>query len=340
MRLPNGYGTVCKMSGKRRRPWMARLKSEYSSDGMKLTQTRQIVGYYRTKQEALEALQAYHLDPVDLADRSTFADLFALWIAEKALSVGTRTVTSYKAAFNKCLAIHNIPIRDIKLQQLQAVLDTYPNASKSTLDNITIVISNVYSYAMRTDLIRKDLSKYISIHAYADPTGKHKPFTVKEIAALWTMPQSIERDVVLILLYTGWRVTELLDMPRENIDLTANTMTGGKKTKAGRGRVVPIHSTILPMVKQYASAPVPFDVPYQDVYDWMKEHTGHMPHDTRHTFISELKSRGADSVCIERIVGHESKSITEKVYTHKDLAELRRTVELVQYKDIAMSAAM
>jgi hypothetical protein len=35
-----------------------------------------------------------------------------------------------------------------------------------------------------------------------------------------------------------------------------------------------------------------------------------------------------------------SKGVTDKVYTHKDIAELRSTVELVQYKDITMSAAM
>ena len=79
---------------------------------------------------------------------------------------------------------------------------------------------------------------------------------------------------------------------------------------------------------------MPFDISYPAFFEWMKSNTGHIPHDTRHTFISELQSRGADHICIERLVGHSSKGVTDKVYTHKDIQELRQTVELLAYKDI------
>ena len=72
----------------------------------------------------------------------------------------------------------------------------------------------------------------------------------------------------------------------------------------------------------------------------MKTNLRHIPHDTRHTFISELQSRGADHICIERLVGHASKGITDTVYTHKDIQELRRTVEMIAYKDIQMNAVI
>lgn len=335
MRLPNGYGSIVKMSGNRRRPYCVRLGASYSSDGRTLTETRPVLGYYSTRKEALEALHEFHHNPYDLTNKSTFRDIYSLWIREKELTVSKTTLNSYKAAFNKCIAVHDMSIVDIKLPHLQAVIDTYPNVSKSTLDNIIIVMHGVMSYCAMNDLIPKDPSVYLKIRAYTDPTGKHKPFTVKEIAALWEMDESVERDITLILLYTGWRIRELLEMPSENIDLKALTMKGGKKTKAGKDRIVPIHPRILPLVEKYITAPVPT---YDTMREWMKATTGHMPHDTRHTFISELQSRGADHVCIERIVGHVSKNITDKVYTHKDIAELRRTVELIQYKDIAMSA--
>ena len=338
MRLPNGYGSVTKCQGKLRKPWRVFLGAEYSSDGRSLTTKRRVLGYYSTKREALDALHAYHMDPTRLDCSITFSDIFGRWMKEKRVS--KTTVTSYKAAFNKCVAIHDTPINEIKLAQLQAVLDTYPNLSKSSLDNIIVVMKGVFTYALRNDLISKDPSAYVTVRDYADPTGKHKPFTAREIASLWAMPQSRERDITLILLYTGWRVRELLEMPRDKVDVDALIMTGGKKTKAGKDRVVPIHSRIVPLVEQYMKKPEPFHCDYTTLLNWMMEHTGHRCHDTRHTFISELQSRGADKVCVERLVGHVSKGVTDKVYTHKDIAELRSTVELVQYKDITMSAAM
>lgn len=75
----------------------------------------------------------------------------------------------------------------------------------------------------------------------------------------------------------------------------------------------------------------------KEIRAWMKQNTGHICHDTRHTFISELQSRGADHICIERLVGHSSHGITDKVYTHKDIHELRKAVELVEYKDITVT---
>lgn len=339
MRLPNGYGSITKMSGKRRKPYCVRLGCEYTSDGLHLTETRRILGYYATKREAIEALHEFHRDPYDIADTSTFAELYARWIAEKQLTVGTNALTSYRAAFKKCVAVHDLPIHDIKLSQLQAILDTFSKQSQSSLNNIIIVMRGVCEYAMRNELIRKDPSQFLQIRAYAAPTGKHKVFTAAEIGAVWDMPPSLERDLTLILLYSGWRVNELLEMPADKVDMTALTMRGGMKTKAGKDRLVPIHSRIVPLMEKYA-ATMPFDISDQALRDWMKANVGHIPHDTRHTFISELQSRGADHICIERLVGHASKSITDKVYTHKDVMELRDTVEMIAYKDITMTAAV
>lgn len=58
--------------------------------------------------------------------------------------------------------------------------------------------------------------------------------------------------------------------------------------------------------------------------------TQHTIHDCRHTFTSLLDSAGANPICIDRLVGHASKNITSKVYTHKDIEELRTTIESIK----------
>ena len=336
MRLPKGYGTITKLSGNRRKPYWVRLGCEYTSDGKKLTETRPTLGYYATKTEALEALHAYHRDPYDVSNRSTFADIYDKWITEKS-SLSSNTIYSYKAAYAKCQPIWDIPLADLRLHHYQAVLDSVSDQSASTVNNVKVVLSGVSAYGMRHELISKDYTEYVKT-AHAESKPIHDVFTPSEIHALWSMTQSIERDITLILLYSGWRIRELLEMPGESIDMTALTMTGGKKTAAGKNRVVPIHSAIKDIIGSYADSPQPFDVRYDHIKQWIKDHTKHLPHDTRHTFISELQDRGADHICIQRLVGHVSDNVTDKVYTHKDIQRLREAIELISYRDIKMLA--
>lgn len=53
------------------------------------------------------------------------------------------------------------------------------------------------------------------------------------------------------------------------------------------------------------------------------------PHECRHTFRSRLDSAGANKVCIDRIMGHKSKGTGERVYTHKNIEELKMNIELI-----------
>ena len=55
----------------------------------------------------------------------------------------------------------------------------------------------------------------------------------------------------------------------------------------------------------------------------------HTPHECRHTFRSRLDSAGANKVCIDRLMGHKSKGTGERVYTHKNIEELRMNIELI-----------
>ena len=43
MKLPNGYGSVAKLTGNRRRPYMVRITTGFTDDGRQLMK---ILGYY------------------------------------------------------------------------------------------------------------------------------------------------------------------------------------------------------------------------------------------------------------------------------------------------------
>ena len=57
----------------------------------------------------------------------------------------------------------------------------------------------------------------------------------------------------------------------------------------------------------------------------------HTPHECRHTFRSALDSADGNKRCIDLIMGHKSKDVGERIYTHKTLTELKATVELITY---------
>ena len=49
MRNPNGYGSIIKLSGKRRKPFAVRVTIGWNNNGK---QIYKYIGYYKTKQEA------------------------------------------------------------------------------------------------------------------------------------------------------------------------------------------------------------------------------------------------------------------------------------------------
>lgn len=82
MRKPNGYGSITKLSGKRRKPYLVRAAAVevYHADTGEITLERPQIGTFATRREADIALAHYNHDPYDLStEKLTFADVFQLY---------------------------------------------------------------------------------------------------------------------------------------------------------------------------------------------------------------------------------------------------------------------
>ena len=55
----------------------------------------------------------------------------------------------------------------------------------------------------------------------------------------------------------------------------------------------------------------------------------HRPHETRHTFITKAKECNIDEYILKLIVGHTIDDITEKVYTHRTIEQLKAEMEKI-----------
>ena len=353
MRRPNGKGSVYKLKDtRRRRPWAARITVEWTMENGEVRQVRKAVGYFATKAEAMDALDEFNVDPWDIGNRSTFAELFKIWLDEKMSTgggygrpIGEKAVYSYRAAFKRCAQLHDREIGKISPAELQAVINESAGASKSTLNNILTVIKGVYEIAMRNNLIPKDRSQFITI-PHKD-VKNHGAFTKTEIRRIYSAYPCPEKDIVVLLIHTGWRISELLEMTRDNVDIDAMTFRGGKKTAAGKNRLVPIHPHIQHIVRMYYDRAGDGGLFVQDTKDkyqvnkvaasvnsFLKVITDgqRTAHSARACFATQCEVKGIPACVRDRLGGWSPKGNTaEKVYIDLDVDQLRAEVEKLDF---------
>lgn len=356
MRLPNGFGNVSKLSGKRRNPWRARKTAGWVMDEatQKVKQTYVTIGYYPTRQLALQALSDYNANPYDLdANKITFAEVYERWSAKKFEEISASNINGYKASYKLCESIYNKKMSEIKLIHLQAIVD---NAGKNfpTLKKLKIMLNQVFDFAVMHEIIPKDrhIVEYLNI-GKEEKSTLHYRFTNEEIDTLWRWAPGNEYvQVILMLIYSGVRPGELFNTKCSSVDLEAGFFTIEKGKTVNAARKVPIHDKTLPFFKHWMSkgteylitnlsggrfdffanhgayvntfwTPILRDIGILEYTNAKGEVAEHLPDDTRHTFTTMWKEKKLDEAMRRKIQGHSGKGIGEIVYTHFELEKLR-----------------
>lgn len=339
MKLPNGYGSVTKLTGNRRRPYMVRITTGFTNEGRQLMK---ILGYYAKRTEALNALAEYNQSPYDAGNINlTFAQVHERW--ETATYVdGKEQNRQYKSAYQRCKPLWDIPFKDIKTAQFQQVINDCDKgyASKKA---IRVVCNLMTKYALANDIIVKNYVELTKLPPQVE-SGIHNPLTQQELAVLWKNSHNIKVQAVLILCYTGMRPTELVKVEKANVDLENKFFVGGMKTAAGRGRKIPIADKIFTFFKDACERStgkcifsdengknISYDKyrhrywePVMDMFAM-----DHLPGDGRHTCASLLDDKDVNAKIKKLILGHASSDVTERVYTHKTLEQLLEAINLI-----------
>ena len=117
MKNPNGYGSVVKLSGNRRKPFCARKTSGWNDKGHPIYL---VIGYYAERQDAMIALAEYNRNPFDIdLSKITMKELFEKWSARDFQKMSKSSASSHKSAFKHCTNLHNLPYKNIKAYQMQ-----------------------------------------------------------------------------------------------------------------------------------------------------------------------------------------------------------------------------
>lgn len=268
---------------------------------------------------------------------TTVIELFNEWLQQTKLT--TTTVSGYVSAFNQSKMLHDRKIRDVKIIDLENAMNELKPSMQTAFKNI---YQHIYKQAIKNDVLEKNLADFIT--PAQKPKGNRQPFELLHIGQIKDFNHKYN-DITVILLYTGLRIRELLEIEKKNVHLDKRYMIGGKKTKAGQNRVIPIHDNIYPLIEKHFNSsnayliennggPVSYYTFMHTYWNRLKKHLGtnHTPHCTRHTFITYADKHGLNQIAVKKIVGHTTGDITGDVYTHKNIKLLLDEINKLKFE--------
>lgn len=267
----------------------------------------------------------------------TLRQLFNEWLPIHSKSISNSAVKSYHIAFKHISNIADMPITDIHFQHLQYVINSMhvKGLSYSSCKKVRTLLNQLFNYAIIKDYSITNYAIHLNLGPNI-PTIRRRVFTRQQINKLW-MIDTPYSHMILILLYTGLRIGELLNLRKQDINKRSSCLiVRHAKTKAGEGRIIPIHHRIMPKIEQLyiSTSEYLFTISYttfrKHFKDIMKQlNCKHTIHDTRHTFASLLDSVAPPNA-LRSLLGHKQGDITTRGSTHKTIRELRKAVELLK----------
>ena len=84
----------------------------------------------------------------------------------------------------------------------------------------------LFTFAMKNDIVEKDYAKYVEV-GQREGVVNRTPFSQEEIDKLFKYEEQFDYlDTILIMIYSGLRTGELLDIRIENVYLDERYMIG------------------------------------------------------------------------------------------------------------------
>lgn len=366
IRLPNGYGQIRKLSRKCYNQYgVYPPQLETDQDGRRLPVKaicyvpswtvafavltaykagRYYPGYELTLTDSPETLAAALADygrvrrsllGIPEPQAPTFREVYEAYYHDKfetgkAYSKSSRD--GCRTGFKNLAPLHDRSIKDIKLDDLQSIIDDCP-LKHASVEMMVHVLKQVYKYADAHELVDRDISKFIKIKR-PDDDEHGVAFTEDELAILWDHREDPTIELLLIMCFAGYRIGSYKTL---QVNLEERYFLGGNKTKAGKDLCIPIHTGIYDLVKARMSRHkhllyVSTETYRQSLYEALARLNipRHTPHDCKHTFSALCEKYGVNERDRKRMLGHAVGDITNDIYGHRNLEDLRAEIEKIQ----------
>ena len=337
-RNPNGYGSVVKLGGHRRKPFASRVTTGWS-DGK---QIYKYIGYYEKREDAMAALADYNRGLLNIeTNKVTFKELGERWLEVGTVEMKEGSIKQYRQSFNSCEKLHDLRIVDITADAIQRLLDE-SGKSKNTNGQIRSFIKQVFDYAIANKVVSFSPIPYVKVRGRDKRKGIR--FSDEHIQWMWDNQDKEYVDVMLLLTYTGMRITELLTLEKSAITLEGRYIIWGIKTEAGIDRTIPISKKIIPLIEKRMSGDSELLITnnkgreltyrvFRKVFNSylleMNADPTHVIHDLRRTTVSMLSDAGVALPIIQKIVGHQGDNVTTQVYLDASVESLIEAIDKI-----------
>lgn len=346
-RLPNGFGQISFIKGQNlRKPFRAMVTVSKDENGKPVCKPLRPNAYFKTYNEAYEALMEYHKDPFKISSKITIEELYELW--QKDFKQSHDWYKSLKTAWAYCSKIYKVEVRAIRIRHVKDCIENgvilkNGEEKKPTIYTQRLIRSFLISlldYALEYDLIDHNYAKDVNMATVAEVNSNinrrtHHAFDQKTVDELWKISSDDIAAMILVQTYTGMRPQEITAIERDNLNLDEWYMVGGMKTKNGKERIIPIHEKIRSLILKFydESADNKYLFPvhsYRMYHKYFKRLLpDNYPHDPRKTFITYAKKYKVNDFAIKRIVGHALNDVTEESYTERSVAWLHEELQKI-----------
>ncbi|WP_428386932.1 tyrosine recombinase XerC [Mucisphaera sp.] len=243
----------------------------------------------------------------------------------------------------------------VLIRDFLAKLDTF-GYSSATMARKIATLRSFYKWMLKVELVESN--PMLLIRTPKQTKRLPRAITVEQIEKLLAAPDNREtlgardRAILETLYSTGVRVSELVDLNRNDLDLDSQTLLVRGKGK--KERIVPLGSHAMAAIRHYLMLLEPdprFAKLRQDSLSepttplFVNKNGGRLssrsvrrkldkylleigldpsisPHTLRHSFATHLLDNGADLRSVQELLGHQSLSTTQ-VYTHLSSQRMR-----------------
>lgn len=359
----NGMGTAFK----RGKTWTACVTVGWilpDDPGKPKRPVRRTKGGFPTKKEAI-AYCPQLLAHGDEVRQITMQQLWNEWSTMYAPRVGKSTMDNYLYAYKHFRPLHGMYMDRISSDDLQRCMDDCPSG-KRTHQNMKCVAGLLWGYAFDHNIVDKDITD--NLYIGKGSSVQREALTPEEEKVICNSIGKIRyAEYVISLLYLGYRPGEFLQLRKDQLffavlhddetgeDIPVWYFVNGKKTDAGRDRIVIVPDQILEMVlartyvpgtdlmfPQYAfnrKQPPEFkgfkqmsDAYFrEEVFKPMMQQLGiaegKVPYATRHSYADKLKDATGSDRDKASLIGHSQYLFTQKHYQSTHLKDLKTLVD-------------
>ena len=358
-------------------------KSKPYAAASSITGKQVYLGSFATKKEAASALQEYEYNPVSCYN-ITFEGLHAKWLKTKAYDkLGKSVKSNYASAWIKLEPLHKHKFRNLRTSDYQYIIDYYDNphhevgaggklkyldkAGKGTyrvtsepkiceglgysaLHKVKCLLTTLYTFAMKEDIVSKNYATFIELPEQEETTATR--FTEVQLELI---KQNVGKvpymDYIYIMCYINFRVSEFLELTPDRYKVTNSGIhyfVGGKKTDAGKDRIVPIHPKIQSLVQRCIEngGETIFCRTHADFGKAMNKDyflkycfrpamqaiglgNGYTPHSCRRTFSTRMSAAGAREEDIIALMGHTDYKVDIDHYIIQEVDTLYKAIKLL-----------